>query len=237
MALPVVDTEAPPFGLRKAAIGVIFPRCRLDVRHNYAIDSGNRQYLERAVALFTLIPSVIEELRVLAVEPLVQLSRLFVEAGRTERRIHAIGNGGSAALCQHMEADFARPDVATLPGWPRLTTPMSNLARLSMWANDESWDQSLSSYVAQEVGQDDILLVFSASGARGKSSNLRNASAVAHIRGATTVLLENCSREPSEDQSWVRVPITQGASPEVYESVALAVAHELRTLTLAGLRS
>lgn len=95
------------------------------------------------------------------------------------------GNGGSAADCQHVAAEFINRFRLERRPFPAiaLTTDTSNITAI---ANDYSFDEIFSKQVEALAVKGDILIGISTS---GNSPNVLNAFAAAQIANAITVCL------------------------------------------------
>jgi D-sedoheptulose 7-phosphate isomerase len=111
--------------------------------------------------------------------------RLMVDALRTDGKVMACGNGGSAADSQHFAAELLnrfekeRPPLAAIA----LTTDTSTLTSI---ANDYAYDQVFAKQVSGLGRAGDVLLAISTS---GNSPNVLAAIDAAHARGVRVVAL------------------------------------------------
>lgn len=89
------------------------------------------------------------------------LSRLRARRGR----LFILGNGGSAANASHAANDFRK--IADIEAY----APTDNVAELTAWTNDVSWDVSLVNYLqTSHIGSNDMLLVLSVGGGSALTS-------------------------------------------------------------------
>ncbi len=118
-------------------------------------------------------------------EPIARAVDVMSEALRTDHKILACGNGGSAADAQHFAAELVcrfereRPGLAAVA----LTTDTSALTAIS---NDYHFDQIFAKQVRALGQPGDVLLAISTS---GNSANVVEAIRAAHERGMTVVAL------------------------------------------------
>jgi len=141
--------------------------------------------------------------------------------------LHVLGNGGCASIAQHVCADFATPGTFHETG-VRARTPMDNIARLTMWINDISWEHSLAEYARQEVSSGDSVLILSSSGGGMKSANLWHGAAEARGAGADTRMLLGHADYPI---AMIAPPLVESSTPlpaETYESVCGVLLHAIR---------
>ncbi len=117
--------------------------------------------------------------------PIARAVDVMSEALRTDHKILACGNGGSAADAQHFAAELVcrfereRPGLAAVA----LTTDTSALTAIS---NDYHFDQIFAKQVRALGQPGDVLLAISTS---GNSANVVEAIRAAHERGMTVVAL------------------------------------------------
>lgn len=98
--------------------------------------------------------------------------------------VHVAGDGGSAALAQHLACDFSK--LRTLGKGPEVRSLVENPALLTMLANDHGFDEVFARQVAISIRGSDGLLLISGS---GRSPNLLRAAATARERGIRTFAL------------------------------------------------
>jgi D-sedoheptulose 7-phosphate isomerase len=120
------------------------------------------------------------------VEPrIASAARIVVEAFQCRHKLLLCGNGGSAALCQHLAAEFVnkfRRDRRALPAIA-LTTDTSCLTAHS---NDVDFSTVFVRQLDAFGQKGDVLLGISTS---GQSSNVVKALRRARKRGLATILL------------------------------------------------
>lgn len=118
-------------------------------------------------------------------EPLAQASHRLVQCLKSERKVLACGNGGSAADAQHFAAELLnrfemeRPPLAALA----LTTDSSTLTSI---ANDYHYNEVFSRQVRGLGQPGDVLLAISTS---GSSQNVIEAIHAAHERRMGVIAL------------------------------------------------
>lgn len=117
--------------------------------------------------------------------PIADAAELMVHSLKTDGKILACGNGGSAADCQHFAAELLnrfeieRPSLAAMA----LTTDSSTITSI---ANDYDFDQVFSKQVRGLGHAQDVLLAISTS---GNSRNVIAAIDAAHENGMKVVAL------------------------------------------------
>jgi D-sedoheptulose 7-phosphate isomerase len=118
---------------------------------------------------------------------------LIEGAAAKGNRIYAIGNGGSAAIADHLCCDLTKGTHAA--GHPVVETHSmtSNVALYSAIANDYGFEKVFSTQVGFVGRPGDVLLAISSS---GNSANILGAVAAAHEVGMSTIGLSGFSGGP-----------------------------------------
>jgi len=175
---------------------------------------------------FARSSGVIQEL------PLAMLERVasvLYQAYEDGRSVFLFGNGGSASLASHFACDLAKGTVATdrLSKRFRVLSLADNMALMTAWANDTSYEQVFAAQLRNFVQRGDVAFGISASGC---SPNVLQALQAAREAGAVTVglagyqggklpeLCDHCIVIPSDNM-------------QIIEDLQLAIAHALFTVT------
>jgi D-sedoheptulose 7-phosphate isomerase len=180
-----------------------------------------------AMQYFKELQSVIVSLPKDAIDQIADRLMGAYDAGRT---VFLCGNGGSAALASHLACDLGK-GTAYCNGGKRLRVLAltDNLATLTAWANDSSYDDVFSEQLKNFVQPQDVLLAISGS---GNSKNVLKALRTAREAGAATVgisgfdggamksLCDLCVIVPSNDM-------------QIIEDLHLAIAHSIFRLVHA----
>lgn len=95
-----------------------------------------------------------------------QVANALYEAYETGRKILIFGNGGSAALASHFACDLGKGTATPGSSRKRLNvlSLTDNMALLTAWANDTSYDQVFAEQLRNFVQPDDIAFAISGSG-------------------------------------------------------------------------
>lgn len=131
--------------------------------------------------------------KTLAAVPPERLQRsleLLHAALRAGRRIYVCGNGGSAAIADHLCCDWTKGTV--VPGQPPLKTHslVANSALMTALANDYGYEQTFSRQVELYGEGGDVLVAISSS---GNSPNIVGAVEAARARGMKVLGLSGFS--------------------------------------------
>ena len=136
---------------------------------------STREYLAELAAILAHIdPAAVET-----------ATRVLVDAYDSDATIFVIGNGGSASTASHFALDLAKNPVHTLDQRPpRCVSLTDNVAALTAWANDTSYDRVFEAQLMSIWRRGDVLVAISAS---GNSPNVVRAVRWANEHGGTTV--------------------------------------------------
>lgn len=115
-----------------------------------------------------------------------ELSNEIIDAGRQERNVWLIGNGGSASTAEHFEIDLAFVRHGGLSKIPLVSSLTSNSAVVTAIANDVSYEELFTVLLKRRAERGDLLISISAS---GNSKNVVNAITQARIQGLSTFSL------------------------------------------------
>jgi len=147
---------------------------------------------------------------------------VMLTALSNNNKIMLIGNGGSAADCQHIAAELVGRFCTDRPGLPAiaLTTDTSILTSV---ANDYGYDQVFSRQLLAIGNPGDVLMAFSTS---GTSANILNAIAAAKVSEITTIALTGSKDSPMATLSdiVIKVPDTRTA---FIQQVHITIGHAL----------
>jgi D-sedoheptulose 7-phosphate isomerase len=117
-------------------------------------------------------------------EAVEQVVEVIVQAHREMRHVYIIGNGGSASTASHFACDLSKATIVEGRRRLRVTSLTDNLALLTAWANDTSYDMVFAEQLSGLLNPGDVVIAISAS---GNSPNLLEAMRVARSCGAVTV--------------------------------------------------
>lgn len=156
-------------------------------------------------AVLALEDTCLEELQTLA-----ELCKSAVERGNT---VFFCGNGGSAADCQHIAAEFVGRFVKERRGLPAIamTTDTSILTAIG---NDYGFENIFCRQVEALVKTDDVLVGISTS---GKSENILLALKAAKKQGAFTAALTGSGPNPMSEEADIALAIPHPVTARVQE--------------------
>ena len=133
--------------------------------------------------------------------------------------VYLAGNGGSAAVAQHLAADLVRNAPC------HVVSLVSNACVLTALTNDIGGVFNISDQFIRKCTDKDILIVFSVS---GNSPNIQDALVIAADIGMTTIAIvgRNGEELDGEDVSLV-IPV-DSRSYEVVEDVFSVICHMIK---------
>jgi D-sedoheptulose 7-phosphate isomerase len=156
------------------------------------------------------------------------VAELLYRAYETGRRVFLFGNGGSAALASHFACDLAKGTILS-DGLAKRFGVLSladNLALITAWANDTSYEQVFAEQLRNFVQPGDVAFGISGS---GRSANVLLALHQAREAGAVTVGLSGYDGGKMPDVCDVCIVIPSN-NMQIIEDQHLAVTHALFTV-------
>lgn len=151
-----------------------------------AVSDSIQQHIGQVRAALAEIPSE-------AVQRVVDAVLLAHDTGR---HIFILGNGGSASTATHFACDLSKATVVAGRSRLRVTSLSDNVALLTAWANDTSYERVFAEPLMNLLETGDLVIAISAS---GKSPNVLEAIKVASDLGAFTVGLVGFDGGPLKD--------------------------------------
>src|SRR5690242_15995838 len=119
-------------------------------------------------------------------EALDRAAEMLLRAHASGSRVFSCGNGGSAAIANHLQCDHMRGVRAGTELAPKVTSLSSNVELMTAIANDTSYDNVFSHQLQWHAGPGDVLIAISSS---GRSANIINAVGWAREHGVGTIVL------------------------------------------------
>jgi D-sedoheptulose 7-phosphate isomerase/D-glycero-D-manno-heptose 1,7-bisphosphate phosphatase len=115
-----------------------------------------------------------------------QASEALLHAYQEGRQVFVCGNGGSAAIADHLECDHLKGVHNGTDLSPQVRSLAANVALLTAIANDFAYDEVFAFPLARLSREGDVLLTISSS---GNSPNIIKAIECAQARGLTTIAM------------------------------------------------
>jgi D-sedoheptulose 7-phosphate isomerase len=157
-------------------------------------------------------------------DPINQVADALMNAYESGRMVYLFGNVGSASLASHLACDLGKGTASCNGGKRfRVMALTDNLAILTAWANDSSYEDVFSEQLRNVVEPQDVAFAISAS---GNSKNVLNALQVARGAGATTIGMSGC--EGGKIKSWCDICVVVPSDDmQIIEDLHLAMAHSV----------
>jgi D-sedoheptulose 7-phosphate isomerase len=151
--------------------------------------SGNSlTYILPRSEIICLMESYFQQLReTLELLPTANVARVAEELLRAraeEKTIYVLGNGGSAATASHAATDWLKPNRRDSLGGIAAVSLVDNVALLTAWANDTSFDRVFAAQLESLLQPGDVVIAVSGS---GNSPNVLQAVEAAREAGAVTI--------------------------------------------------
>jgi len=157
-------------------------------------------------------------------DPINQIADALVKAYESGRTVYLFGNGGSASLASHLACDLGK-GTAYCNGGKRVRALAltDNVATLTAWANDSSYEDVFAEQLRNVVEPQDVAFAISAS---GNSKNVLQALHAARAAGATTVGISGCQGGAMKSQCDLCV-VVPSDNMQIIEDLHLATAHAI----------
>ena len=144
-------------------------------------------------------------------------TRLVCQAIKDSKPILICGNGGSAADALHFSAELVGRFLQDRKP-VNVICLNSNVAVLTAWSNDESFDTVFSRQVEAHGERDSVFIGISTS---GRSKNVVNALNVAKRVGLRTVVLTGKVDSPLSEVADVSIKVPSTQTPRIQELHAM----------------
>lgn len=172
--------------------------------------------------------TVAQNLPFSVIEQVADVLHQAYEAGRS---VFLFGNGGSAALASHFACDLAKgtapPDRSAKRF--RALSLADNLALITAWANDTSYEQVFAEQLRNFVQAGDVAFGISGS---GRSRNVLLALHAAREAGAVTIGLSGYEGGKMPEVCDICIVIPSD-NMQIIEDLQLAITHSLFTVARA----
>lgn len=159
-----------------------------------------------------------------------RIADVLVKAHQSGRTLYIFGNGGSASLASHLACDLGK-GTAYCNGGNRLRVMSlaDNLATLTAWANDVSYEEVFAEQLRNFVQAQDVAFAISGS---GNSRNVLNALRAAREAKAITVGITGFQGGQMKDLCDICV-IVPSNDMQIIEDLHLAMAHSIFRIVLS----
>jgi phosphoheptose isomerase len=148
---------------------------------------------------------------------------ILAEAYAAGRRVFSCGNGGSAAIANHLQCDHIKNVRASTDLAPRVQSLCANVELLTAIANDIAYD-NIFAYQLQSLSEPgDVLIAVSSS---GRSANIVGALAWARDHGLRTIALTGFTGGDARTLADVTIHV-EAANYGIVEDLHQAIMHAL----------
>jgi phosphoheptose isomerase len=137
--------------------------------------------------------------------------------------VFACGNGGSAAIANHLQCDHLKGVRTATDLAPRVVSLSNNMELITAIANDLSYEDVFTYQLQSQSRPGDVLLAISSS---GRSANIVGALAWASDHGLRTIALTGFEGGGARAIAEVSIHVT-GANYGIVEDTHLAIMHAL----------
>ena len=120
-------------------------------------------------------------------EKIDNVINIFFNAWKNNKKIFAMGNGGSASTASHFVADLNKTAIVEGKKRFKAVSLVDNMPLMTAWVNDTSWDDVYTGQLENFIEEGDVLVGFSVHGASGWSGNMPKAMDFAKNKGALNV--------------------------------------------------
>src|SRR5438132_12737074 len=125
------------------------------------------QVMERSMIVASLEDHISEVQQVLSKIPISTIERvvqIVLEAYHRHGHLYILGNGGSASTATHFACDLGKATIVEGRARLRVTSLTDNVAFLTAWANDTSYERVFAEQLLSLLDPGDVLIAVSASG-------------------------------------------------------------------------
>src|SRR5207247_7409391 len=107
------------------------------------------------------VRSVLGKIPIGAIERVVEI---ILDAYANSGHVYVVGNGGSATNATHFACDLSKATIVEGRARMRVTSLADNIALLTAWANDTSYEKVFSEQLTNLLNQGDVGIAHCASG-------------------------------------------------------------------------
>jgi len=160
-----------------------------------------------------------------SVEPaaLDRAAAILLEAYTRGARVFACGNGGSAAIANHLQCDHVKGVRTTTDLTPRVVSLSANVELITAIANDMTYDDVFTYQLQSQSGPGDVLIAVSSS---GRSANIVRALTWARDHDLRTIALTGFDGGGAKAVAEVTIHV-DGTNYGIVEDLHQAIMHGL----------
>lgn len=153
---------------------------------------------------------------------------LITETFKADGWVYACGNGGSAAIANHLHCDFSKGVSTNTPYRPRIISLSANIETITAIGNDISYADIFADQLKQAGRAGDLLVTVSSS---GDSENIVRAIETAKAQGMRTVALTGFAGGRSRRMADVSIHVpadNYGVVEDLHQSMMHVLAQFIR---------
>jgi len=160
-----------------------------------------------------------------SIEPaaLDKAAAILIEAYTRRAAVFACGNGGSAAIANHLQCDHLKAIRTKTDLVPRVVSLSSNVELLTAIANDMAYEDVFAYQLQSQASPGDVLIAISSS---GRSPNIVRALAWAHDHDVRTIAITGFDGGDARTLAEVSIHV-DGANYGIIEDAHQAIMHAL----------
>ena len=148
---------------------------------------------------------------------------ILLEAYSRGAAVYACGNGGSAAIANHLQCDHLKAIRTTTDLAPRVVSLSCNIELLTAIANDMAYEDVFTYQLQSQAGPGDVLIVISSS---GRSPNIVRVLRWARDHGLHTIALTGFDGGDARAVAEVSIHV-DAANYGIVEDLHQAIMHAL----------
>lgn len=155
-------------------------------------------------------------------------SALLIEAYRAGRTVFSCGNGGSAAIANHLQCDHLKGVRTGTDLTPRVVSLNSNVELITAISNDIGYEDVFSYQLQSQSQPEDVLIAISSS---GRSPNIVQALTWAGEHGLRTIALTGFTGGPARAVTEVAIHVdctNYGIVEDLHQAAMHAMAQYIR---------
>jgi len=154
---------------------------------------------------------------------LEQAAAILLDAYASGAAVFACGNGGSAAIANHLQCDHLKGVRTATDLSPRVISLSSNVELLTAIANDIAYEDVFAYQLQSQAGRGDVLIAISSS---GRSANIVRAIEWARDNGMHTIALTGFGGGDALKLADVAIHV-EGSNYGIVEDLHQAAMHAL----------
>lgn len=164
------------------------------------------------------------------IEPaaLDRAAEILLDAYTRGAAVFACGNGGSAAIANHLQCDHVKGVRTATDLTPRVVSLCANVELLTAIANDTTYDEVFAYQLQSQSGPGDVLIAVSSS---GRSANIVRALGWARDHGLRTIALTGFDGGDARSTAEVTIHVdcaNYGVVEDSHQAIMHALAQYIR---------